>query len=173
MCLALPLDLTAPLNLPTLSALPTKSATPKQGMPTPPPSEPPQRPKLVCSIPLDFKMPKSAPAQATTRPLPDKTDSQTISFPYGWETKFVRRPKGKNKGQVDVYLRPPNGNQLRSKAELREYLEKHPEVPHDATVTNFTRRDIPADKEVIASAAPKSPPQPPRSRRTDVTMVAA
>jgi hypothetical protein len=43
---------------------------------------------------------------------------------------------------------------MRSKTELLEYLEKHPEVPQDATVTNFNRHDIPEDKEVIDGAAP-------------------
>ena len=144
------LNPTASLTLPTLSAPPTKSATPTQGLPTSPLSEPPPRP---------------LPAPATTRPPPDTNNVETISLPFGWEKRCVRRPDGKNKGRWDVYLRPPIGNQLRSKSQLRQYLEKHPEVPHDATVTNFCRRDIPADKEVIASAAPKSPPQPPRSPR--------
>ena len=129
----------------------TKSATPNQGLPPPRP----------------------LPAPATMRPLPDTNNVQTISLPHGWEKRCVRRQDGKKKGRWDVYLRPPNGNQLRSKTQLREYLEKHPEVPHDATVTNFCRHDIPADKEVIASLAPKSPPRSLPDHREDGTMVAA
>ena len=100
-------------------------------------------------------------------PSAGHNDSQTISLPYGWEKKCIRRPDGKNKGRWDIYLRPPNGNQLRSQAQLLKYLKKYPDVPHDATSS-----DIPADKEIIArlpnltkSAAPKSSPQPPRSPR--------
>ncbi len=74
-------------------------------------------------------------------------------MPHGWEKRIVARPKGKNKGRVDVYLRLPNGNQLRSKSELREYLEKHPKVLHDAIVTNFNKYDVPEVNEVIKGAA--------------------
>ena len=154
------LYLQASLTLPTLPAPPPKSATPNQGLPTSTSSEPPHRP---------------VPASATTCPPPDTTNSQTISLPYGWEKKCIRRPDGKNKGRWDIYLRPPNGNQLRSQAQLLEYLKKYSDVPHDATVTHFRRpwssSNILADKEIIVrlpnltrSAAPKSPPQPPRSR---------
>ena len=59
------------------------------------------------------------------------------------------RSKGKDKSRVDVYLRPPNGNQLRSKTKLQEYLEKHPEVLLDATVTNFNKHDVPVVNEII------------------------
>ena len=53
---------------------------------------------------------------------------------------------------MDVYLRPPNGNQLRGKTELREYLKEHPGVQYDATVTNFNKHDVPEVNEVIDSA---------------------
>ena len=149
-----PLDLTAPLSSPTFSASPTKSATPNQSTPTSPPNEPPQRLELICSIPLNVKAPGSASVPATTRSPPNVANSQTISLPYGWEKRIVSRPKGKDKGRVDVYLRPPNGIQLRSKTALREYFEKHPEVLHDASVTNFNKHDVPEVNEVIDGAAP-------------------
>ena len=171
-----PLDLTVPSSLPTLSASPTKSATPIQGMPTSPSSEQ-QQLELMCSIPLNVKAPESASAPAATRSQPDTANSRTISLPYGWEKRFVERPQGKNKGRVDVYLRPPNGNQLRSKIELREYLEQHPEVLHDASCTNFNKHDVPEVKEVIDSTdsdlagddnsdqeSPESDLSPPRGR---------
>ena len=87
------------------------------------------------------------------RSQPNTAVSQTISLPHGWEKRFVARPKGKNKGRVDVYLRLPNRNQLQSKTELREYLEKHPEVLHNATVTNFNKHDVPEVNKVIGGAA--------------------
>lgn len=97
-------------------------------------------------------------------------------MPYGWEKRFVRRPNGKNKGRVDVYLRPPNGNQLRSKVELVEYISKHPEVLHDATVTNFNKHDVPEvddgaasdlsgdDNPDLIEELPEHSPSPPRGR---------
>ena len=176
-----PIDLSAPLSLPTLSASPTKSATPKQGTPSSPLNEPPQqRPKMICSIPLNVRAPESASAPATTCSQPNTAKSQTISLPHGWEKRFVARSKGQNKGRVDVYLRPPNGNQLRSMSELLEYLQKHPEVQHDATVTNFNKYDVPesddgADSslsgddsadlvEIGDQEGPEHSPSPPRSR---------
>ena len=146
-------------------------------MPTSPSSEPQQQLELMCSIPLNVKAPESASAPAATRSQPDTANSRTISLPYGWEKRFVERPQGKNKGRVDVYLRPPNGNQLRSKIELREYLEQHPEVLHDASCTNFNKHDVPEVKEVIDSTdsdlagddnsdqeSPESDLSPPRGR---------
>ena len=81
---------------------------------------------MICSIPLNVRAPESASAPATTCSQPNTAKSQTISLPHGWEKRFVARSKGQNKGRVDVYLRPPNGNQLRSMSELLEYLQKHP-----------------------------------------------
>ena len=101
-------------------------------------------------------------------------------MPYGWEKRFVERPQGKNKGRVDVYLRPPNGTQLRGMSELLEYLKNHPEVPYDATITNFNKYDVPevddgADSslsgdenaDLIESGdqeGPEHSPSPPRGR---------
>ena len=176
-----PIDLSAPLSLPTLSASPTKSATPKQGTPSSPLTEPLQRrPKLICSIPLNVRAPESASAPATTRSQPDTANSQTISLPHGWEKRFVARTKGQNKGRLDVYLRPPNGNQLRSMSELLKYLQKHPEVQHDAAVTNFNKYDVPESDDGADSSlsgddnadliesgdqeGPEHSPSPPRGR---------
>ena len=101
-------------------------------------------------------------------------------LPYGWTKRIVTRSKGNNKNRVDVYLRPPNGTQLRSKTELQKYLEKHPGVPHDLTVTNFNKYDVPevndsADSslsgddnaDLIESGDQENPehsPSPPRGR---------
>ena len=95
-------------------------------------------------------MPKSASTPGTTRPLSDTADSQIISLPYGWEKRFVARPKGKNKNRVDVYLRPPNGKQLRSKTELREYLKKHPNVQYDVLIPALHNLDrFPISKALL------------------------
>ena len=150
--------LTASSTLPTR---PTKLTTPNQGLPTSTSSEPPQRP---------------ASAPATMWPQPDTTNPQTISLPNGWEKKCIGRPDGKNKDRWDFTLRPPNGNQLGSQAQLLEYTKKYPDILHDATVTHicrpWTSSYTPADTEIIEklpnltkSAAPKSPAQPPRSPR--------
>ena len=65
---------------------------------------------------------------------------------------------------------------MRSKAELVEYISKHPEVLHDATVTNFNKHDIPEvddgaasdlsgdDNPDLIEELPEHSPSPPRGR---------
>ena len=165
---------------PPTSPTSARPATPNQGLPTYPLSEPPQRPKLVCSIPLNVSAPESASVPTTTRSQPNTADSQTISLPYGWTKRIVTRSTGNDKNRVDVYLRPPNGTQLRSRAELQKYFEKHPGVPHDLAVTNFNKYDVPevndsADSSLSGDDSadlvengdqenPEHSPSPPRGR---------
>ncbi|XP_059469616.1 claspin-like isoform X2 [Neocloeon triangulifer] len=52
----------------------------------------------------------------------------------GFTRKLVRRKNGQKKGDFDVYVFPPDGKKLRSRVELRAYLDKFegPSVDPDA-----------------------------------------
>ena len=45
-------------------------------------------------------------------------------LPEGWTRKCVQRSTGKSAGQWDVYIYSPTGRKLRSKKEVRRYLEE-------------------------------------------------
>ena len=67
-------------------------------------------------------------------------DFREISLPYGWKKvgqKRRRSSRSSNGENWDFHLISPSGKRFRSSVEVKNYLDKNPEIKCDRTVTNI------------------------------------
>jgi len=60
------------------------------------------------------------PAKKINGPLYEESDG---TLPEGWRIEYVVRKGGASEGHIDRYWHPPSGKRLRSRVEVRKYLE--------------------------------------------------
>ena len=123
----------------------------RQNLPPPAPSNQVLSPPLpapynqVPSPPLLVPSNKAPPAPTLApssqvllvQPPAASVNKQDIDLPHGWVKRCSRRKSGPQAGRWDFVLYPPVGNQIRRHSQLREFLDAHPDTPHDASVTHF------------------------------------